>query len=104
MNTQVVAKVLGYRKSERYAIERTLQSAWNGLVIEKPGLRLAIVEVRDLPEILKYTPVLAFASLVINEKLVCIGRCPKKEEVVTWLRAAIVEMSPSQEEGNLSQD
>ena len=79
-------------------IQRTLQSAWNDLVKERPDLSLEIVEVREVAEILKYTPVFAFASLMINEKLVCIGRCPRRDEVVTWLRAAIGELRESQED------
>ena len=34
-------------------------------------------------------PVLVTAGLVVNEKLVCVGRYPKKEEVVGWLREAL---------------
>ena len=101
MNTKIVAKVLSYHKSQRYIIARTLQSAWNDLSKERPDLSLEIVEVREVAEILIYTPVFVFASLVINEKLVCTGRCPKRNEVSSWLRAAIAEMSPSQAEGSM---
>ena len=67
-------------------------------------MSLEIVEVCEVAEILKYTQVFAFASLMIDERLVCIGRCPKKDEVTGWLRAAIAEMDLSQEEGRLSHE
>jgi hypothetical protein len=28
-------------------------------------------------------------ALVVNEKLVCVGRYPKKEQVLGWLQAAL---------------
>jgi hypothetical protein len=37
---------------------------------------------------MRYTPVTVYPSLVINERLVCVGRFPKKEEVLSWLRDA----------------
>ena len=91
MARQILARVLSYHKSQRYAIERSLQLAWNELRPEHPGCSLEIVEVRQVDEILRYTPVIAFASLVIDEKLVCVGRCPSKDEVLAWLREAIQE-------------
>jgi len=39
----------------------------------------------------KYTAVMILPSLVLNEKLVCVGRIPKKDEVITWLREAMKE-------------
>jgi hypothetical protein len=95
MQPKIVAKVLSYHKSQRYMIVRTLQSAWNDLAREWPKVILEIVEVRDVAEILKYTQVFAFASLMINDQLVCIGRCPKRNEVTTWLKAAIAELNRS---------
>jgi hypothetical protein len=96
MNARVVAKVLSHNKAERFAIEHDLRSAWIDLEDETPGLRLEIVPVRDAPEILKYTPILTFASLVINEKLVRARRCPKRGEVAAWLREAIKEIRSSE--------
>ncbi len=47
---------------------------------------------RQVDEILRYTPVIAFASLMIDDKLVCVGRCPGKDEVAAWLWAELEEM------------
>jgi hypothetical protein len=103
MNAQVVAKVLSHNKAERFAIDHALRSAWMDLDDETAGLSLQIVYVREMPEILKYTTVIKFSSLVISEKLVCVGRCPKRDEVANWLKAAITEMRTSQEEGRMDE-
>jgi len=39
----------------------------------------------------KYTAVMILPSLVVNEKKVCVGRFPKKDEVINWLLEAIEE-------------
>jgi len=104
MNSKVVAKVLSYKKGERYAVDHAVRAAWNVLIEDRTDQSLEIVYIREVTEILKYTPVFIFASLVINEKLVCVGRIPKRDEVIVWLRAAIAEMSSPQEEGSLSHE
>jgi disulfide oxidoreductase YuzD len=60
-----------------------------GLGIEYPDLQLEISEVRDLAEIEKITPVFIYPSLVVNDKLVCVGRFPQKGEVLIWLQQAL---------------
>lgn len=40
-----------------------------------------IEEVKDVAEILKYTQVLIYPSLVLNEKLICVGRIPGQKEM-----------------------
>lgn len=42
-------------------------------------------EVTTAREILDYTPVIALPSLVIGEKLVCVGRFPTKDDILGWL-------------------
>jgi len=85
-------KILGYKKSQRYPIWRTLQSAQRTLEKEHPDLRLDTQEVTTTDEILHYTPVIAFPSLMINGKLVCVGRSPSRSEVLKWLTTAIDEI------------
>jgi hypothetical protein len=84
MATKLVTKVLGYRKSQRYIIERILHSAWNELIKDRNDINLEIVEVRQVADILKYTPVFAYAS---------VGRCPTRAEVVVWMEDAIKELT-----------
>ena len=44
--------------------------------MEYPDLLIEISEVRDLAEIEKITPVFIYPSLVVNDRLVCVGRFP----------------------------
>jgi hypothetical protein len=86
----IPVKILGYKSSQRYLIWRTLQAAQRTLAKEHPSLELDIQEVKSTDEILRYTPVIAFPSLMVNDKLVCVGRFPKQGEVVAWLAAAMI--------------
>lgn len=88
---KIIARVCSYHSSQRYAVERTLRAALILVQREHPDISLEIVDVRDVQEILKITPVLILPSLVINDRLVCTGRFPKKEEVLSWLKSAIQE-------------
>jgi len=88
----IPVKILGYKKSQRYPIWRTLQAVQRTLEKEYPDLRLDTQEVTTTDEILHYTPVIAFPSLMINGKLVCVGRSPSQSEVLKWLTTAIDEI------------
>ncbi len=85
--------ILGYRTPQRYAMRRTVQSAFLTLQRDYPDIALEFHEITEVPEILKITPVFVYASLMIEDKLVCVGLFPKKEEVRGWLEAAIAEKS-----------
>ncbi len=85
----IPVKILGTKRQQRYVIWRTLQGACMTLEKEFPDINLDIQKVSSLEEIYQYTPVTAFPSLMIAEKLVCVGRYPKREEVVEWLKTAI---------------
>ena len=82
-------KILSYKSPQRYAVRQTLLAARNELRKTYPDLELSITEVKELEEMEKYTYVVPYPSLVINEKLVCIGRFPKKDEVIGWLKAGM---------------
>jgi hypothetical protein len=47
---------------------------------------LVVEHITTVEKIQHYTPVFALPSLVINGKLVCVGRFPGKAEVLSWLR------------------
>ena len=87
----ISVKILSYKSPQRYAVKRTLIAAQNDLQNTYPHLEIAVTEVKTVPEMEQYTPVLILPSLVVNEKLVCVGRFPKKDEVIRWLRDAIEE-------------
>lgn len=81
-------KILAMKKPQRYAVRRTLIAAYWQM---QKGLALPPLQIEEFTtstEIMRYTPVTVYPSLVINERLVCVGRFPKKEEVLSWLRDA----------------
>jgi hypothetical protein len=82
-------KILGLKYSNRFLMRRVVTVALDELRQEHPDLEATVTHVKDLDGILKYTPVLMTGALVVNEKLVCVGRYPKKEEVVGWLKEAL---------------
>ena len=85
----VTVKILSYKSPQRFAVKNTLLSAQSELRRTYPGFDMQIEEVKQLAEIEAYTQVIIFPSLVVNDQLVCIGRFPKKHEVLDWLQAAL---------------
>ncbi len=86
----VDVKILSIQYPDRYAVRRLVVAAQQELFPRYPALEtLSISEISDPSGIGKYAQVLVLPSLVIDEKLVCTGRLPTKEEVIAWLRAAI---------------
>jgi len=84
-------KILSYKSPQRYAVKRTLIAAQDELQEQHPDLEIALTEVKEVSEMLAYTDVLILPSLVVNEKMVCVGRFPKKDEIIRWLQDAIEE-------------
>lgn len=84
----IPVKILGNKRAQRYVIWRAVQGAETILKKEFPDLSLDIQKVSSIEEMQKYTPVFAFPSLMIAGKLVCVGRYPKRNEVMEWLREA----------------
>jgi hypothetical protein len=90
MNMQTIpVKILGYKRSQRYAISRSLVPAQRMFESRHPGFQLDVQEVRTAQEMLQYTAVIAFPSLMVGGKLVCVGRFPSKEEILEWLEDEI---------------
>jgi len=84
-------KILGYHSAQRYAVRQTVVAASRNLQNEYPGLNIVITELKDWAHIEQYTPVLSAPSLVVNEKLVCVGRFPSKQEIIGCIRSVIEE-------------
>ena len=84
-------KILGYRTDQTFAIRRVVVAALDELQKEQPGIKGVVTNIKDAQDILQYTQVLMAPGLVVNGKLVylCLGRIPKKEEVIGWLREAL---------------
>jgi len=86
-------KILSYHSAQRYAVRQTLIASQQLLRTDHPDVEINISELKDWFHIDKYTPVLSALSLVVNEKLVRVGRFPTKQEVIGWLCIAIEEKS-----------
>ena len=86
-------KILGYHSAQRYAVRQTVVAACRDLQNEYPGLKIVIMELKDWVHIEQYTPVLSEPSLVVNEKLVCVGRFTSRQGILGWIRSAIEESS-----------
>lgn len=84
-------KILGLQYPERYVVRRLVAAAQQELLSKCVLLDLEIDEITDPGEIGKYAFVLVLPTLVINEKVVCSGRFPTKEEVTGWLLEAAEE-------------
>jgi hypothetical protein len=87
----LIIKICSYRSPQRYAVERSVRTALSLLRERYPEIQDQIVNIKDVEDILKYSQVLILPSLVINEKLVCSGRFPKKGEILKWLEETITE-------------
>ena len=87
----LTVKILGLQYPERYVVRRLVAAAQQELLSQCPPLELEIAEVTDPGEIGKYAYVLVLPTLVINERVVCSGRIPSKEEVTAWLLEAVEE-------------
>jgi hypothetical protein len=81
-------KICSIQYPERYVVRRMVLAAQNELQAKLPGLEVEITELADPGQIGKYAFVLVLPTLVIEERVVCSGRFPGKEEVRDWLREA----------------
>ena len=87
----ISVKILGRSSPQRYAVRRAVVAAQINLLVEHPGQGVDIIEVKDLQDILRYTAVFIYPSLVINEQLVCVGRFPNKDDILVWFHQALQE-------------
>jgi hypothetical protein len=86
---RIDVKILGHKTSQRYAVRRAVVAAQTVLLQEHPDLMVEIEEVREREEIEKITLVIIYPSLVIDGRLVCVGRFPKKDEILAWFNQAL---------------
>jgi hypothetical protein len=81
-------KILGPGCAKCYAVERAAAAGIEALLRENSNLEATLVHIEDWHEIEQY-PILLTPALVINEKVICAGRIPKKEEIIQWYREAL---------------
>jgi hypothetical protein len=89
-------KILSLGDPERYAVRRIVTAVHQELQSRSPQLKMTITEINDASQIGRYALVLVLPTLVINEKVVCSGRFPTREEIVSWLHEAANDPSAGQ--------
>ncbi|MBC7259413.1 MAG: TM0996/MTH895 family glutaredoxin-like protein [Chloroflexi bacterium] len=75
-------KILGTGCPNCQRLERVAREA-----AQEAGIQAEFVKVTDIGEIMTY-PILGTPGLVINGVVKSSGRIPRKEEIITWLKAA----------------
>jgi hypothetical protein len=85
----LIIKILSLGNPERYAVRRIVAAVLHELQVIHPQLEVTISEVNDAGHIGRYASVLVMPTLVINEKVLCSGRFPTRDEVTGWLEDAI---------------
>jgi thioredoxin family protein len=81
----ITVKILGTRRAQRYCVTQTLIRVQSDFEMQHPECQLDVRQITTSQEILQYTPVIAFPSLMIAEELVCVGRFPSRKEILRWL-------------------
>ena len=92
-------KILGPGCYNCYAVEQMAAAGLEALLEQRPDLEATLQHIEDPLEYQKY-PILFTPGLVVNEKLVCAGRIPSKEEVINWRRAALNSQTESPARGS----
>jgi small redox-active disulfide protein 2 len=75
-------KVLGTGCAKCMQLEKTVKEA-----VKELGIDVKIEEVKDIKKIMQY-PILTTPGLVIDEKVVCSGKIPSKDEVKKYIKEA----------------
>ena len=87
--TVLSVKILGMQYPERYVVRRLVAAAQQELASQSLPMEIEVAEVTDPGEIGRYAYVLVLPTLVINERVVCSGRIPSRQEVTSWLLKAV---------------
>lgn len=94
----LTVKILSYKTPQRYAVRQTLLAARNELRKTFPDFELSIIDIKNIEEIEKYTSVVIYPTLLINDRHYCTGWFPRKEEVVEWFKQALADMKENVDE------
>ena len=79
----MIIKVLGTGCAKCMQLEKTAKEA-----VKELGIAAKIEEVKDITKILEY-PILTTPGLVIDDKVVCSGKLPGKDEVKKYISEAM---------------
>ena len=86
---EINLKILAYKSPQRYAVRKAVIAACEELHRQFPYLQVKVEEVKKIEEIEAYTPVTIYPSLIVNGRLVCVGRFPRKQEIIGWLQQVL---------------
>jgi small redox-active disulfide protein 2 len=78
-------KVLGPGCANCKRLEKNTRAAVAGM-----GIEATVIKVSDMTDILAYN-IMSTPGLVIDEKVVCSGRVPRTEEIVSMIATALAE-------------
>ena len=81
-------KILGPGCRRCYLVEQMAVAGVEELLGENPNLETTLEHIEDWLAIEQY-PIFSTPALVVNEKVVCAGRIPNKEEVIQRYREAL---------------
>lgn len=81
----MIIKILGTGCAKCMQLEKNAKEA-----VKELGIDAKIEEVKDITKILAY-PILTTPGLVIDEKVVCSGRLPSKDEVKKYIKDAAIK-------------
>jgi hypothetical protein len=71
-------------------MERNAWAALNVISQETPGLQVSLIRLTDPMSFLDYQ-VFRSPGLVVNGKVACSGRVPKRDEILAWYRAVLAQ-------------
>lgn len=77
----VTVKILGSGCANCRKLEAVAREA-----AANAGVQAEFIKVTDMKEMLAYD-LMSSPGLVVNEKLVCSGRIPSRDEIAQWLKA-----------------
>ncbi|HSB66018.1 MAG TPA: thioredoxin family protein [Anaerolineales bacterium] len=85
-------KIIGFDCPHCQLVKKIAAEELTDVLRETPDLKITLEHGDDVTEVQKYH-IFYTLGLVVNEKLVCAGRVPSKQEVLGWLRGAITDQN-----------
>ena len=94
----MIIKILGPGCQRCHKLEQMVKE-----IVANNNFTADVIMVKDINKILDY-PILTTPGLVIDEKLICSGRIPGKEEILSYIKAESTEQNTSQNVTALKQN
>ncbi|MDD2471976.1 MAG: thioredoxin family protein [Dehalococcoidales bacterium] len=78
----MIIKILGPGCAKCHKLEQVVKEA-----VDEMGIKATVEYVKDMGKIMEY-PILTTPGLVIDEKVVCAGKVPSKQEIIAMISKA----------------